>query len=421
MVDISDSIKIERVTSADGQYFFGYYDISPESPDGTKVLANKAPFIDHMPAITDRLEVGYFVAGKDEYYKIGETRAWNFQEGCRLQWLNNTEIIYNDRSEKGLCSIVYDIEKEAIVRKYDLPIYSISKSRNVATSYGFFNNKYSYAHSDIESKKDTFGDGVYLLDMETGKYKLIVPVSKLTLIAESQEFHNWVEYCTFSPDGEKFFIFHRWEDEHGLIGNQLCLSDNKGNVEILMNSKFISHTGWRGNNSLTAWARLPGGINSLQRNKLLEKTGIFRVAKRIYHAIVKNESLRQKFTNDAYIIFDLKKHTMTKMTQEDFTSDGHCTWSKDERYMLTDTYPDLQNKRSLMIYDMQKDIVYFLGKFYSFPEKKHGIANDWDSSTLRCDLHPKWSYQGNYIYFDSVHEGMRGLYRVNVSKLTISL
>ena len=37
----------------------------------------------------------------------------------------------------------------------------------------------------------------------------------------------------------------------------------------------------------------------------------------------------------------------------------------------------------------------------------------YDNDT-RCDLHPRWSRDGKKVCFDSVFEGHRGLYVVNV-------
>ncbi len=415
MIDIADEINVERISPDDGHYFFGYYDLSPESPNGKYVLANRVGFIDRVPNMSDPLEVGYFEIGKKNYNKIGITYAWNYQEGCRLQWIDNRHIIYNDRSEKGFCSKVFDIETNKIVKKYDYPVYSISRKKNIATSYGFINNKYSYAHTKEESLRDSFGDGVYILDLYTGNYKLILPVDKLAEASSSQKYHNWVEYCTISPDGNKFFLLHRWDNNGELLGNQLCVCDINGTAKVLLRSKFISHTGWRGNDSVSSWARITGGFNRIQNNQILEKTGLFKMAKNIYHLIVKKPALRQKFTNDAYILFDLKTNNQVKIQNADLTSDGHCTWSLNKRFMLTDTYANSKHNRSLILYDSLNDVALLLGEFYAIPSEIKDYS--WEDSPMRCDLHPKWSFDEKHIYFDSVHEGFRGLYRINISQI----
>ena len=93
MIDLTSDVLVERVTNINDQYFFGYYDMSPESPDGTKVLVNKPRFIDHMPMVDDELEIGYIDLTAKSFNKIAETHAWNFQEGCRLQWLSDITFL----------------------------------------------------------------------------------------------------------------------------------------------------------------------------------------------------------------------------------------------------------------------------------------------------------------------------------------
>jgi hypothetical protein len=61
--------------------------------------------------------------------------------------------------------------------------------------------------------------------------------------------------------------------------------------------------------------------------------------------------------------------------------------------------------RELLLYNMEKEEIQSLGHF-PFPKD---IKDDW-----RCDLHPRWSPDGNYISIDSVHEGTRQIYVIDV-------
>ena len=51
-----------------------------------------------------------------------------------------------------------------------------------------------------------------------------------------------------------------------------------------------------------------------------------------------------------------------------FDDDGHCSLSPDGRWMLTDNYPDAQQRRSLLLYDLAGEIRHDLGHFHSIPD-----------------------------------------------------
>ena len=53
-----------------------------------------------------------------------------------------------------------------------------------------------------------------------------------------------------------------------------------------------------------------------------------------------------------------------------------------------------------------RDAAYELGRFFADP----GYAGP-----ARCDLHPSFSADGKIICFDSIHEGYRGIYNMDVS------
>ncbi len=420
MIDLTSDVLVERVTNINDQYFFGYYDMSPESPDGTKVLVNKPRFIDHMPMVDDELEIGYIDLTAKSFNKIAETHAWNFQEGCRLQWLSDDFILFNDRGHtdgKSIKSYKYCVSSKKIVDEYSLPIYSVSIKRQIALSYNFFNNRYNYAHASEEEKTDEKKDGIFLLDLKNGETKLVCSLDKLMKLANSYNTKNWVEHCVLSPEGDKFFFFHRWNLANGGFATKFFVGDFKGNIECLLDNAFCSHSGWRGNNQISAWGRLPSKVNSVQNTSQIRESKFYKVALRIYHRFVKSQAIRQKITNDSYIMFDLEKHSAKKISNMDIIQDGHCTWDNTGRFMLTDTYADNEKLRNLLILDYQTNQLYRLGRFYTYPFKNPLLEKEWTEPGIQCDLHPKWSFSQNHVYFDSVYEGKRQLYRVDVRKI----
>ena len=89
-----------------------------------------------------------------------------------------------------------------------------------------------------------------------------------------------------------------------------------------------------------------------------------------------------------------------------FLSDGHCSYSPDGEWLLYDSYPDGSTDdylRSLYLYSLARGEGITLGRFRSETYQP-------DTVDLRCDLHPRWMPDGKSISFDSIHEGFRGVY-----------
>ena len=413
MKDLSQEVQVRRVTPKDEVCFFGYYDVSPENASGTRVLFNRAPFGDRMPSKSDALTLSFYSFETKESRTIGETTAWNFQEGCRLQWVSDRACIYNVRTDAGYGSVVYDTEAEKELRRYDFPVYSVCGRRCVF--FNFNRSRYSYAHEVSQEETDYARDGIFLGDLETGKSELLLSLEKLSRDAGSEQFKNWVEHCVLNPSGDLFCFFHRWSDEKSGMHTRFCVSDLNGEYKVLLDQGFCSHFGWKNDRIISAWGRLPSKINSVQSNPLLIRTGIYKVLVSLYHRTVKNASMRQKISNDAYIFFDVQSLRKWKLDNPDFVVDGHGTWSKNEDYMITDTYPDSGNFRHLLLYHAPDNQVFELGRFFSYPDirdtERYSIAG------IRCDLHPKWGENNRHVYFDSTHEGYRALYMIDLSRM----
>ena len=80
-------IQIEQITPNDGyNYFFGYYDLQPYDKKSEKHLVHRTTFADRLQTKDDVVEIGYIVIAEKKFYKVAESRAWNFQQGTLLQW-----------------------------------------------------------------------------------------------------------------------------------------------------------------------------------------------------------------------------------------------------------------------------------------------------------------------------------------------
>ncbi|NQT53450.1 hypothetical protein HQ576_15435, partial [bacterium] len=91
------------------------------------------------------------------------------------------------------------------------------------------------------------------------------------------------------------------------------------------------------------------------------------------------------------------------------TVDGHCTYSPDRRWFLTDTYPQGPERlRRLLLYRHEERLLVEIGAFHEPPK----FQGEW-----RCDLHARWSRGGRRICFDSTHDGQRQLYMIDVADI----
>jgi Tol biopolymer transport system component len=140
-----------------------------------------------------------------------------------------------------------------------------------------------------------------------------------------------------------------------------------------MDDRMVSHYSWRDEHHLVVWGRT-------------EKQG------------------------DRYYLVDVRDGTWRVLGEDTFDQfgDGHPSYSPDGRWIVTDTYPDKGRERHLLLFDTQTETVLRLGRFFA-PWSFDGIN--------RCDLHPRWSPDENYISIDSAHEGTRKSYIVDVREV----
>lgn len=381
------TFEVEKITPDDGGFwFFGYFDKYPWDASGRYVLANRAEFMDRQPTADDRLTVGMINRqDNNKFIKIGKTSAWCWQQGCMLQWLDESKVIYNDCEGDEFVSRIIDVfsgEKWTLCR----PVYCITFDGKYALSINFSRLDkerpgygYTGGEDEFENKNHPENDGIWLLDIQKNTARLIVSLEQIVRTFNRPEMDNhanWFNHLLFSPDGKRFAFLHRWRTSDGKHLTHMFTADIDGsNIYPLNLDDMTSHYTWFGNNKIIAFANRHGsGWNYYE------------------------------FTDQTDIVKTVGPDML-------YGIDGHCSYSPDKKWMLTDTYPAHENgyHRSLFLFNNYSRELFELGSFYADPAL---------ATPLRCDLHPRWSRDGRKVCFDSIHEGARQIYIMDVSSLT---
>ena len=379
-------IPARRLTPAGEHWFFGYYDIPGFSRDGKKHLCHRVPFFDRLQTKDDVAELCIIDIESGKAEPFSTTRAWNFQQGSMLQWHPTKEntVIHNDWRDGRYVGVERDMTtgKE---RLYERPVTNVSPAGTHALSVNFdrmfdFRPGYGYCQqkdllAGVNVPRD---DGVWLVDLATGKAKLTIPYTAMMELLGAPEGDPepklLINHITFNTDGTRFvFLVRNFPRPEGHWRTALLTADTDGGgLFKLAGWHYASHYHWRDPEVVTfhsGGAEL--GMLGPQLYELVDRT-----------------------------------HAGRAIDPGFFLRDGHNSYSPDREFMLYDSYPDRADLRHLYLYHLKHGRGALLGSFLSLPE----ITGD-----IRCDLHPLWSPCGKRFSFDSIHEGYRGLYLMDVA------
>ena len=411
-------------TPKDGNYFFGYYDKSPLDINNQKLLACRSRFFDRAPTSDDTLEIGYFNWQRsDEFHKIVETKAWNWQQGCMLQWLCSEyqqKIIYNDRVDGQFVTVILDIvtkEKNILPMAY----YTASSKGDFVLCidnerHAWYRGAYSYKGVENKDKKKAYieADGIWKIDISTKHVEQIITLKQLVenqYLSNMKSAIHYVEHLMIAPNNKRFVFMHRWKTEDGGIYSRLYTVNIDGSDLYLLNdSGRMSHYCWKNSKEVVGWGGLSNPVNSLRKYKNIVKFFIkplIPLYKKLAggNSVDGNSKLSAMISGDSYIVFTDKTNKKERLASKILLKDGHPSFSKvDNNLMITDTYPNPNDdfKEELILFDIdKKEIVSRL---------KLNHLEEFSSSAVRCDLHPKWSHDGKYICVDTLDKGYRSIY-----------
>ena len=373
----------KAVTSGPNHHFFGYYDKCPWDATGRYLLALETAFVDRPPTPDDRATIGMVdLTEENRMIPLVETQAWNWQQGTMLRWMPTApdrEIIYNSVEDGSHVSIVRNVHTGE-TRTLPRPIYAVSNDGRSAVTLNFsrvHRTRPGYGYACLPdpwaSEPHPKEDGIYWMDLATGENRLAVSLDRIVGIrpdetmSGGEHWFNHLQYCT---DDSRFLFLHRWRVGKGHRTRLFTANPDGSDLCCVSDHEMTSHFDWRDGEHILAWAR-------------------------------------RHDVGDRYFLFRDQADTPEVVADGVLTVDGHCSYSPDRRWVLTDTYPDKEtNNRTLILYRPEDNRRIDIGQFYSPPEV-------WGE--IRCDLHPRWNRDGTQVCLDSVHEGARQMYIIDVS------
>jgi hypothetical protein len=363
--------------------FASYYGINSFDQTERYVTILETDIKYKLPDENDPATLGLVDLKTNQFIPLTQTYAWNFQQGCMAHWLATSPdslIIYNDLREGKFVSVIMNAISKREIKTIPFPISAVSPNGREALSINFSRLRlmrpdYGYGGNGQDSRKDIpfpDNDGIFLINLETGESKILVSYEQVRqLVPPIKEGKiAWFNHTLFSRNGSKVFFLSRQREDTGWVttsftvnrdgtGLQRCFPDNWGG----------SHYDWLNDEELMVTANWDG-------------------------------------KQYGHVLFTIGKQDYKRLGNGLLDYDGHGTFSPDQKWMVTDTYPSAGlSEEKIYLMEMKSQTVMCLGRFLEPME----FSGFW-----RCDIHCRWSPHGDKIGFNSTQTGSRQVYIYNL-------
>jgi hypothetical protein len=372
-----------RLTSGPKHHFFGYYGISPWNRSGSTIVCLESSFRDRLPKPGEAAAIVTVDPASGAATEVTTTRAWNLQQGAMLHWnplKPETEFLFNERDEEAIISAAYDL---ATGRRRTMPraINGVSSTGRYALclTYGRLTRLrpvvgYPGAVDPFPNEPHPQNDGVFVMDLSTGKAPLVVSIREVferlvTRHPELRERHMWFNHTVFNPSGTRFFFLARCWEPDGKGGQRLqsamftCGANGESLREVLPFGRNVSHFEWRNDREILVTCRW-------------RQSGV------------------------QHVLFTDGESDHRPIGEEFLSGDGHCSFAPGGEWMVTDRNDAARVSKHLMIYNLRTRQGVNLGEFPMLEQRYLG-------GDTRCDLHPRWKRSGDEILVDAIDTGSR--------------
>ena len=345
----------------------------------------RATFRNRQPTPRDAIDLGVLIPSESfRFERFASTTAWCWQQGTMLQWLPNRQdtVVYNDRRNNQFVGVVRELHRRHETT-LDRALYAVDPEGRYAIGLNFSrlaSHRPGYGYEGVPDPYATHPssgeDGLWKIDFDSGESTLLLSLAAVVSLepdpAMASHMH-WLNHAQINTSGTRIACLHRWQPDHGPRQTRLLTVGHDGSSpRIVWAARHVSHYDWRNEDEILVWGGEPAAPNSFWQ---VSDAG--RPARPFAPNLLRE--------------------------------DGHCSFSPDGRWLVTDTYPNQARLRTLKLVRVADESCIDIGAFYAPPEL--------DGPT-RVDLHPRWNRAGTQICIDSAHEGTRQMYVADVESVT---
>lgn len=370
------------------EYFYGYYDKSPWDASDRYMICMKvkqaykavAPKVPGVVGIID-------TKNSNKFRKIGITHSWNVQQGCMAQWMGpdySSRILYNDFRDGHYCAVIYNFNTGKEEKVLPMAAYDVARDGSFILSLDFsrlhrMRPGYGYSNLSEKTKAELCPDKgcIWKVDVMNGNVEELFKYTDLAAFEPDESMigaEHKVNHLMISPNCKRFMVLHRWFQKGRKHTRLVTVNVDKSEMYNLSDDVFVSHCYWKNDNEILSF-------------------------------------LRKKNMGDHYYLMKDKMREY-KLYWPELKTDGHCSYSPDGNFIITDTYPNRKRLASVYLCTEDDNCSRRIARV-SAPFR---YDND-----CRCDLHPRWNRKGDMICIDSVHEGKRGLYVIPIHNAELKI
>ena len=307
-------------------------------------------------------------------------------------------VVFNDMRDGKFCAVVMNWKTKQ-ERVYPYPIAAVSEDGTWAISINYARlfltrPDYGYYGDGQDPRKGVVfpeDDGLWKVNLKTGEAKLIVScadVKGMVPEVKSADGMSYLCHTVISKDGKRIYFLSRSVEKTmegvkkfgGVTWHTTaftCNADGSNIRRCFPDGWGSSHFNWK---------------PALSEKDAATMTVTCRFQNKVY-------------THAEFTVGEEEKAHQIGGPEMHF--DGHCLYTPDGNFISGDGYFDKKRFfRSWKIVRLADQKIQNVGQFY-VPEIYRTIYS-------RCDLHPRWRPDGKMIGFNSVHEGYRQVYVMDV-------